>query len=60
MGERQEAIRNCDIAGLKYLKKLSPLLKELHDVGCQRDRAHNRELHYDQRTKRSHHRIEKK
>ena len=48
MGERQEAIRNCDIAGLKYLKKLSPLLKELHDVGCQRDRAHNRKLHYDQ------------
>jgi hypothetical protein len=48
VGEGQEAIRNCDIAGLKYLKKLSPLLKELHDVGCQRDRAHNRKLHYDQ------------
>jgi hypothetical protein len=48
VAEPQEAIRNCDIEGLKYLKKLLPLLDALHEVGCQRDRAHNRKLHYDQ------------
>ena len=32
----------------KYLKQLSPLFEELHDVGCQRDRAGNRSLFYDQ------------
>jgi hypothetical protein len=34
--------------GLKYLDQLDALLKPLHDVGCKRDKAHNRELHYDQ------------
>jgi hypothetical protein len=34
--------------GLKYLHQLNTLLKPLHDAGCQRDRAHNRKLHYDQ------------
>lgn len=48
MAEAQEAIRSCDVQGLKYLRKLLPLLEELHDVGCQRDRAGNRKLHYDQ------------
>jgi hypothetical protein len=37
-----------DITGLKYFDRLAPLLERLHDVGCQRDRAGNRELHYDQ------------
>src|SRR5476651_309645 len=37
-----------DITGLKYFDKLKPLLERLHDVGCERDRAGNRELHYDQ------------
>jgi len=36
------------IQGLKYLERLLPLLGELHDVGCQRDKAGNRRLHYDQ------------
>ena len=48
MAQRQEAIRSGDIQGLKYLEKLLPLLGELHEVGCQRDRAGNRKLHYDQ------------
>lgn len=43
-----EPIREKDITGLKYFDKLKPLLERLHDVGCQRDRAGNRELHYDQ------------
>jgi hypothetical protein len=37
-----------DIQGLKYVERLLPFLDQLHDVGCQRDRAGNRSLHYDQ------------
>jgi hypothetical protein len=33
--------------GLKYLDKLLPLFDRLHEVGCQRDRAGNRRLHFD-------------
>ena len=45
---QEETLRAGDVQGLKYLKKLLPLLQELHDVGCERDRAGNRKLHYDQ------------
>lgn len=41
-------IRDKDIVGLKYFDQLGPLLHRLHDVGCQRDSAHNRTLHFDQ------------
>jgi len=34
--------------GLKYLDQLDALLQRLHEVGCERDTAHNRTLHYDQ------------
>jgi len=37
-----------DIVGLKYFDQLLPLFQRLHDDGCQRDKAGNRELHYDQ------------
>ena len=37
-----------NIVGLKYFDELLPLFKRLHDDGCQRDKAGNRELHYDQ------------
>jgi len=47
-GKKREEIREKDITGLKYFDRLAPLLKRLHDVGCQRDKAGNRELHYDQ------------
>ena len=33
--------------GLKYLDKLLPLFDRLHDVGCPRDKAGNRKLHFD-------------
>jgi hypothetical protein len=36
------------VTGLKYFEKLAPLLERLHDVGCARDRAGNRDLHYDE------------
>ena len=34
--------------GVKYFKKLLPLLERLHDDGCARDKAGNRSLHFDQ------------
>ena len=37
-----------NIKGLKYLKQLKPLFRRLRDVGCQRDKAGNRSLFYDQ------------
>ena len=35
------------LQGLKYLDKLLPLFDRLHDVGCRRDKAGNRKLHFD-------------
>jgi len=45
--ERAE-LRERDIQGLKYLDLLLPMLNRLHEVGCQRDKAGNRRLHYDE------------
>lgn len=45
---RPKEIDPKDIQGLKYFKVLRPFLKRLHDVGTERDRAQNRELHMDQ------------
>lgn len=36
------------LQGLKYVNQLDSLLRRLHDVGCARDAARNRKLHYDQ------------
>jgi len=44
----RQKIRERDITGLKYFDRLTPRLARLHDVGCQRDKAGNRMLHYDQ------------
>jgi hypothetical protein len=46
-GKKREKVREEDVTGLKYFDKLAPLLARLHDVGCQRDKAGNRTLHYD-------------
>jgi len=46
--KKKDRVRETDITGLKFFDKLSPLLARLHDVGCDRDRAGNRTLHYDQ------------
>ncbi len=40
--------KESDIIGLKYFDKLAPLLERLHGDACERDKAGNRELHYDQ------------
>ena len=47
-GPRRDDVREEDVTGLKYFDKLAPLLARLHEVGCQRDKAGNRTLHYDQ------------
>ena len=46
--KKKQKIEESDITGLKFFDKLAPLLQRLHDDGCQRDRAGNRQLHYDQ------------
>jgi Transposase DDE domain len=51
VGERQrkqDRITEADVSGLKYFDRLAPLLARLRDVGCERDRAGNRQLHFDQ------------
>jgi hypothetical protein len=47
-GKKREKVRDEDVTGLKYFDKLQPLLKRLHEVGCQRDKAGNRKLHMDE------------
>lgn len=44
---KRQDVSEADLQGLKYFDRLRPLLKRLHDVGTQRDRAGNRELFYD-------------
>ena len=46
--KKQDRITEADVSGLKYFDRLAPLLARLHDVGCQRDKAGNRQLHFDQ------------
>ena len=47
-GKKREKVRDEDVTGLKYFDKLQPLLQRLHKVGCQRDKAGNRQLHMDE------------
>src|SRR5687767_2389423 len=48
MAARESELSERDLVGLKYLDRLLPLLDRLHEVGCARDQAGNRKLHYDQ------------
>ena len=41
-------ITDQEITGLKYFEKLLPLFARLHEVGCERDTAGNRNLHFDE------------
>lgn len=47
-GTPQSEIREEDLRGFKHFKLLLPVLDNLHDTACARDRAHNRKLHFDQ------------
>jgi hypothetical protein len=46
--KRDGRIDAKQIGGLKRLRHLLPLLAPLHTVGCERDSAGNRELHFDE------------
>jgi hypothetical protein len=46
--KQDKKIQENDITGLKYFDKLNPLLERLHDDACERDKAGNRDLHFDQ------------
>lgn len=48
MAKQRDEVRERDIQGLKYLDLLLPMVARLHEVGCQRDKAGNRQLHYDE------------
>jgi hypothetical protein len=48
MATGKVAINVKGLSGLKKLKRLLPMLRCLHDSGCARDRAGNRDLHLDQ------------
>lgn len=45
-----EKIQEEDLKGFKHFKLLNSILERLHDTSCDRDRAGNRRLHYDQYT----------
>jgi len=47
-GKKRRKVRERDITGLKYFQDLLPLFERLHEVGCQRDKAGNRELFMDE------------
>ena len=49
MGQlKRHKIVEDDLTAFKYFKKIDALLGRLHDAGCARDRAGNRELFMDQ------------
>ena len=48
MSDQKRKLRDQDVRGLKYFRKLQPLLARLHGVGAARDVAGNRDLHMDQ------------
>lgn len=43
----RQPLKEKDIVCLGHLKRVFPLLDKLHDVGCGRDKAQNRELFFD-------------
>src|ERR1700690_3201515 len=45
--QRRPEVRAKDIQGLKYFKRLRPLLQPLHDASTERDHAGNRQLFFD-------------
>jgi hypothetical protein len=45
---KRPPISESQVQGLKYFKRLLPMLDRLHDASTSRDTAHNRILHFDQ------------
>lgn len=47
-GQRRSEIGEKDVGGLKFIEAVSRLLERLRDEACERDKAGNRQLHFDQ------------
>lgn len=47
MADAQGNLTLDDLRGMKQLRRVAGLLSHLHEVGCGRDAAGNRELHFD-------------
>jgi hypothetical protein len=50
MNKKRKEIQDHELKGFKYFKAITKMLESLHDAGCQRDKANNRNLHMDQYT----------
>jgi hypothetical protein len=46
--KKRRDVTAADVGGMKFFERLLPLLEPLQDVACERDKAGNRDLHYDQ------------
>jgi Transposase DDE domain len=46
--QKRSDVREEQLTGLKYLDRLRTLFARLRPAGCERDKAHNRRLFYDQ------------
>lgn len=46
--KQRKKIKDDDLQGFKYFKVIQRLLRQLHEHGCECDRAGNRKLHMDQ------------
>jgi hypothetical protein len=46
--QRKKKIEEPDLKGFGHFKFLNSILERLHDTTCDRDRAGNRQLHFDQ------------
>lgn len=44
------ALKEQELTGFRFVKRLLPMLARLHGQGCGRDKAHNRTLHFDNYT----------
>ena len=47
-GRSKPKMTESDITGLKFFEKLLPLFERLHEVGCERDTAGNRDRHFEE------------
>ena len=47
MRKRRKEVKEEEVGGLKYFRRLLPLFERLREVGCQRDKAGTRTLTMD-------------
>jgi len=48
VGDPKPTITARDLQGLKFFKRIRPMLESPHDIGTRRDTAGNHDLHMDQ------------